>query len=144
MSWTSGVLGFDSRRGLGISLFTTAPRTVLQPTQPPIQWVTWALSLGVNKLGHEAGHSNQTTAEVKECVDLYLHSPNTPSWRGAQVKEEYRDNFTFTFTLWGVVQSVGPLDVCFLICWTAIVIHDYQKLNEKLNCKLKKKFLNLV
>jgi hypothetical protein len=26
-------------------------------------------------------------------VELYLHSPNTPSWRGAQLK--YRDNFTF-------------------------------------------------
>jgi hypothetical protein len=28
-------------------------------------------------------------------VELYLHSPNTPSWRGAQ--REHRDNFTFTF-----------------------------------------------
>jgi hypothetical protein len=29
-------------------------------------------------------------------MELYLHSPNTPSWRGAQ--GEHRDNFTFTFT----------------------------------------------
>jgi hypothetical protein len=29
-------------------------------------------------------------------VELYLHSPNIPSWRGAQ--GEHRDNFTFTFT----------------------------------------------
>jgi hypothetical protein len=28
-------------------------------------------------------------------VELCLHSPNTPSWRGAQLK--HRDNFTFTF-----------------------------------------------
>jgi len=28
-------------------------------------------------------------------VELYLHSPNTPSRRGAQLK--HRDNFTFTF-----------------------------------------------
>jgi hypothetical protein len=28
--------------------------------------------------------------------ELYLHSPNTPSWRDAQLKK-YRDNFTFTF-----------------------------------------------
>jgi hypothetical protein len=34
------------------------------------------------------------SAEVKEWVELYLHSPNTPSWRGAQLK--HRDNFTFT------------------------------------------------
>jgi hypothetical protein len=26
-------------------------------------------------------------------VELYLHSPNTPSWCGAQLK--HRDNFTF-------------------------------------------------
>jgi hypothetical protein len=29
-------------------------------------------------------------------VALYFHSPNTPSWRGAQLK--HRDNFTFTFS----------------------------------------------
>jgi hypothetical protein len=28
-------------------------------------------------------------------VELYLHSPNTPSWCGAQLK--HRDNFTFYF-----------------------------------------------
>jgi len=43
----------------------------------------------------EADHSSSSSAEVKECVELYLHSPNTPSWRGAQLK--HRDNFTFTF-----------------------------------------------
>jgi hypothetical protein len=41
-----GVLGFDYRRGLGIFLFTTASRTALRPTQPPVQWVLGALSLG--------------------------------------------------------------------------------------------------
>jgi hypothetical protein len=30
-------------------------------------------------------------------VELYLHSPNTPSWRGAQLK--HRNNFTFTLLL---------------------------------------------
>jgi len=28
-------------------------------------------------------------------MELYLHSPITSSWRGAQLK--HRDNFTFTF-----------------------------------------------
>jgi hypothetical protein len=28
-----------------------------------------------------------SSAEVKECVELYLHSPNTPPWRGAQLKK---------------------------------------------------------
>jgi hypothetical protein len=32
--------------------------------------------------------------EVKERAELYLHSPNMPSWRGAQLK--HWGNFTFT------------------------------------------------
>jgi hypothetical protein len=82
MGCTIGVLGFDSRRGLGIFLFTTASRTALGPTQPPIQWVPGALSLEVKRPGREADHSPLSRAEVKECVDLYLHTPATPPWRG--------------------------------------------------------------
>jgi hypothetical protein len=70
------VRGFDSRRGLGIFLFTTAVSgTALGPTQPPIQCVPGALSLGVKRPGREADHSPPTSAEVKEWVELYLHSP---------------------------------------------------------------------
>jgi hypothetical protein len=76
-------LGFDSRRGLGIFLFNTASRTGLGPTQPPIEWVPGALSLGVKRPGREADHSHPSKAEAKESVELHLHSPNTPSWRGA-------------------------------------------------------------
>jgi hypothetical protein len=81
--WTIGVLGFDSRRGLGNFLFTTASRTALGPTQPPSQWVPGALSLGVKRPGREADHSPPSSAEVKDCVELYLHSPSMPSWHGA-------------------------------------------------------------
>jgi hypothetical protein len=73
---------------------------VLGPTQPPIQWVPGVLSLGVKRPGREADHSPPSSAEVKEWVELYFHSPSMPSWRGAQLK--HRDNFTFTllyFTL---------------------------------------------
>jgi hypothetical protein len=35
--------------------------------------------------GLEADHSPPSSAEVKG-VELYPHSPNTPSWRGAQLK----------------------------------------------------------
>jgi hypothetical protein len=34
--------------------------------------------------GREADYSPPSSAEVKEWVELYLHSSNTPSWRGAQ------------------------------------------------------------
>jgi hypothetical protein len=70
---------------MGIFLFTTASRTALGPTQSPIQWVPGALSLGAKRLGREADHSPPSSAEVKECVELYFHSPNTPSSRGAQL-----------------------------------------------------------
>jgi len=55
----------------------------LEPTQPPIQWILGALSLGVKRPGREADHSPPSSAKDKECVELYLHSSNTPSWRGA-------------------------------------------------------------
>jgi hypothetical protein len=47
--------------------------------------------------GREADHSPPSRAEVKEWVDLCLHSPNTPSWCGAQLK--HGDTFNFTFTV---------------------------------------------
>jgi hypothetical protein len=43
----------------------------------------------------EADPSPPSSAEVKECVELYLHSPSTPSWRGSQLKKQSA-NFTFT------------------------------------------------
>jgi len=73
--WTIGVLSFDSRRGLGIFLFTTASRKTLGPTHPPIQWKTGALSLGIKRPAREANQSPQSSAEVKECVELHHHSP---------------------------------------------------------------------
>jgi hypothetical protein len=46
----------------------------LGSTQPPIQWVPGALSLGIMRPGREADHSPPSSAEVKECVELYIHS----------------------------------------------------------------------
>jgi hypothetical protein len=81
--------------------FITASRTALGLTQPPTQGVPGALSVEVKRPGREADHSPTSSAEVKECVELYLHSPNTPSCRGAQLK--HRDNFTFT--LWDLTRE---------------------------------------
>jgi len=58
--------GFDSRRRLGIFLFTIASRTALKLIQPPIQWVPETLSLGVKRPGREAAHSPPSSAEVNE------------------------------------------------------------------------------
>jgi hypothetical protein len=63
---------------LGIFVFNTMSILALGPTQPPIQWVLGALSLGLKHLGCEADHSPPSNIKVK--VELYLISPNTSSW----------------------------------------------------------------
>jgi hypothetical protein len=60
-------------------------RPALGPTQPPIRWVPGDLSPGVKRPGREADHSPPSSAEVKGCVELYLHSLNMSSWRGASL-----------------------------------------------------------
>jgi hypothetical protein len=94
--WTIGVLGIYSRWGLEIFLFITASRTALGPTQPPIQWVPGALSLGVKRPGREADHSPPSSAEVKNAWS-YTSTPKYVFMAWCLVK--HRDNFTFTFYL---------------------------------------------
>jgi hypothetical protein len=64
---------------------------------------TGALSLAVKRSGPEADHSPPSSAEVKEWVELYLHSPNTPSWRGSQLKK-HRDS---PYWIWGEESYTG-------------------------------------
>jgi hypothetical protein len=42
-------------------------------------------SIRKNIFDKVTGHPPPSSAEVKEWVELYLHSPITPSWRGAQL-----------------------------------------------------------
>jgi hypothetical protein len=44
--------------------FSMFSRPALESTQPPTQWVPGALSPGVKRPGHEAGHSPPTSAEL--------------------------------------------------------------------------------
>jgi hypothetical protein len=67
--------GFESRQGLGIFLSIIVSRPALGLTQPPVQWVTGALSLRGKAARREADHSPPSSVEVKEWVELYLHSP---------------------------------------------------------------------
>jgi hypothetical protein len=69
-----------------INMDFASPQRFDMCTQPPIQWESGALSLGVNGPGREAEHSPSSSAEVNVGVELYPHSRNTPSWRGAQLK----------------------------------------------------------
>jgi hypothetical protein len=81
--------------GLGIFLFTTASRTALGPTQPPIQWVPGFLSLGVKRPGREADHSPPSSADVKNAWS-YTSTPQYVFMAWCLVKH---GDFTFTFTL---------------------------------------------
>jgi hypothetical protein len=85
----AGWWGFESRQGLGIFLFTTASRQALGPTQPPIQWVPGALSLGVKRPGREADHSPPSSAEVKNAWS-YTSTPQYAfmAWCSVKAQEQ--------------------------------------------------------
>jgi len=68
-------------------------RPALGLVQPPIQCVTGALSPRLKRPVRKADHSPPSSAEVKECVELYLHSP--VRLNGVVLSlEKHRDNFT--------------------------------------------------
>jgi hypothetical protein len=49
---------------------------------------------------------NCIQCQGQECVEVYIHSPNTHSWHGAQLK--HRDNFTFTWNAWCISSYHSP------------------------------------
>jgi hypothetical protein len=83
--------------GLGIFLFTTASRTDLGPTQPPIQWVTGGSFPGVKRPGRKSDHSPPSSAEGQECLCVILPLSHCVFMAWCLVK--HRDNFTFTLFL---------------------------------------------
>jgi hypothetical protein len=84
--------GFDSRQGLAIFLFDSMSRPALGPTQPFIQWVPGALSLGVKR------------RDVKLTTPLLLMPRSKNAWKYTSTPPyvfiawclvKHRDNFTF-------------------------------------------------
>jgi hypothetical protein len=59
--------------------------------------------------GREADHSPPSRAEVGEWVELYLHSPNAPSWRGAQLGQ------LLTFLSEGLIQEACEVRVLYSV-----------------------------
>jgi hypothetical protein len=76
--------GLDSRGSIPgrgkISVLSTATIPALGPTQPPIQWIPGALSLGVKRPGREADHSPPSSAEIKNGVAI-PPLPHMSLWR---------------------------------------------------------------
>jgi hypothetical protein len=66
--------GFNSQQ-CKIFLLSTASRSTLGPTQPPIQWVSRALSAGVKRQGREADNSPPSNAKAKKsgAISPLLH-----------------------------------------------------------------------
>jgi hypothetical protein len=97
-------------------------------TQPRIQWVPGALSLEVMRPGREADHSPPSNAEVKECVKLYLHSPNTPSWCGAQSTGTTLSLPSFYIFIYIMLESVFkicvPNNSCFQVGMINLIFDD--------------------
>jgi hypothetical protein len=67
------------------------------------QWVLRALSLGLKRPDREA-NSHPPTAEFKECVELYLHSPIKTSMSGTNFSKNAQGNFVFTSLCMEVVK----------------------------------------
>jgi hypothetical protein len=57
-----------------IFLLSTSSRLTLEPTQPSIQQLPGAFSLGIKRPGCEADHSPQTSAEVENAW-IYTSTP---------------------------------------------------------------------
>jgi hypothetical protein len=86
-----------NQQGIGIFLFTTASRPALEPTQPPIQWVPGALSLGVKRPVREVQHSPPSNAWKYTSTPQYAFM----AWCSVKAQEQiYLFTFTFTFTFY--------------------------------------------
>jgi len=85
-----GILGFDSRWGLGIFLFT---RTSLGPNPASYPMGNRGSFPGGNAAGREADQSSPSSAEVKNAWS-YTSSPHYASMAWCLIKRS--DNFTFT------------------------------------------------
>jgi len=51
----------------------------MEHTKPPVLWVPVSFP-GVKRLGRYVDNPPQSSAEVKERVELFLYSPFWPSW----------------------------------------------------------------
>jgi hypothetical protein len=92
------ITGFESRQALVIFLFTTVPRPDLGPTQPPVQGVPGALSLGIKRRRRETENSPPSSADVKNAWS-YISTPQYAFMARCSVKDAVTNLFYFTSTV---------------------------------------------
>jgi hypothetical protein len=73
---------FEFRQRREFSVFTTASRPALGPSQPPVKWVLGVLTPGLKRPGCETDHSHPSITEVKNTWN-YTSTPHTSSCHGA-------------------------------------------------------------
>jgi hypothetical protein len=121
--------GFDSWEWKKIFLSSIASISPLGLIQPPIQWVLGTCSLGVKQPGHEAGHSLQSSAKVKNvwiyssicpCLNgvvlgqtgtLYLYQSKMCNWitlmpkAWSDISDYLGDQSRFQAMIWGILNQ---------------------------------------
>jgi len=101
-------------------------RPALGPTQPPIQWVTGVLSLGVKRPGREANHSPPSSAEIKNACG-YISTPQYTFKAWCSVKKSRGPSLLLLyFTL---IMMVRPdLKPVFITEWRITMFHTSSRL----------------
>jgi hypothetical protein len=75
--------GFESWQRWKLFSFAIASRPILEPTQPPYQWVPGALSSVVKTSGREVDHTPPSSAEFKNAwsyTRVYLKVSGLAAW----------------------------------------------------------------
>jgi hypothetical protein len=68
------IIIFSSRQGQHVSVYSTASRPALEPTQPSIKWVPGALSPGVKRSGRETDDSTPSSADGNGIISPLPHT----------------------------------------------------------------------
>jgi hypothetical protein len=92
----------------GWEFFSSPPH--LGPTQPPIQWLPGATSLGLKRPGREADQSHPSSAEVK---NAWSYIPNPPlQIHGVVLSKKKRSTATLPFSRVRSMDTVRPRFMC--------------------------------
>jgi hypothetical protein len=99
----------------------------------------------VKRPGRETDHSLPFSAKVKECLELHLHYPNTPSWGVAQLINRkahgqlYQVSEWEKFMLTSILLILGTPGCCYPVGTRALSLGEKQqgvKLTTHLHLRL--------